>query len=170
MLIAAVCVLIVSPHKVLAEEVDDLIQTILEASPVQRSKAAKYPVAKKRNTSTGKKSLVPDLKIPDSQVLDASTKFPNDFVGKYVYGPVIFKGTVDMEGERAIMFDGKNRRMFTLYTQDPKVIAYFDNLKWKTPFVIPRECPLRILNKELFTYAVRMPYDQSNEAYKILGQ
>ena len=168
-LLTVFCVSIFSPKVCRADEVNDLIQTILEVSPQERAKTTKYKTVKPK-VNNSKKSIVPDLRIPDNQVLDASIKFPNEFAGKYVYGPVSFRGIMEMEGEQGIMFNGKNNRMFTLYTRDPNIIAYFSKLKWKTPFTIPRECPLRILSKEFFTYIVRMPYDKSNEAYKILDQ
>jgi len=151
-----------------ADEVDDLIQRILEVSPTQRAAVKKHkpPQAKKAQTPKSpvkKKTIVPDLGIPESQLLDAAAKFPKDFRGKYIYGRVVFRGvSTEYAGERAIFLFAKNGRSFDLYTKDEALIAFFSSLPWKTEFDIPRECPLRIVDKGWFTYVVRMPYDTSN--------
>ena len=36
----------------------------------------------------------------------------------------------------------------------------FSQLSWGTKFMIPKECPLKILTKDLTFYVVRLPWDQ----------
>lgn len=159
-------------------EVNDLINTILQVSPAERTKLETYnkSVAKKPKTSSKKlepkskaQSLVPDMGIPESQLLDAAAKFPEDIQGKYIYGTVTFKVVRNYEGEPHIQFSSKNRRIFILYTRDPAVLNAFSQLTWGTKFTIPKDCPLRLLSRDLLpgSYVVRLPYDVSNKDYTI---
>ena len=75
-----------------ADEVNDLIETILQASPSEREKLETYnkSIAKKQKKSAKKSeatsnvsAIAPDMGIPESQLLDASAKFPNDIQGNY---------------------------------------------------------------------------------------
>lgn len=158
-----------------ADEVNDLIETILEASPKERAKVASYQAAstkkkaptKKKTTTAESKPLVPDLGIPDDQVFDAAAKFPKDIVGKYIYGPVTLKSIFGQNGEAEINLTAKNGRMFALYTRDPDVVAAF-NGGWGAKYTIPRSCPLRIVGiKGPGMYSVRMAYDSDSTGYTI---
>jgi hypothetical protein len=158
-----------------ADEVNDLIETILEASPQERAKVAKYQAAstkkkappKKKTTTAESKPLVPDLGIPDDQVFDASAKFPKNIIGKYIYGPVTLKSIFGQNGEAEIHITSKNMRSFSLYTRDPDVVAAF-NGGWGAKYTIPRTCPLRIVGiKGPGLYSVRMAYDPDNTAYTL---
>lgn len=157
-------------------EVNDLINTILQVSPAERTKLESYnkSVAKKPKTSSKKlepkskaQSLVPDMGIPESQLLDAAAKFPEDIQGKYIYGTVTFKAVRNITGEPHVQFASKNGRIFILYTRDSSVLNAFSQLSWGTKFTIPKECPLRLLSRDLLpgSYIVRMPYDASNKSY-----
>jgi hypothetical protein len=159
----------------LADEVNDLIETILEASPQERAKVANYQAAstkkkapaKKKTTTAESKPLVPDLGIPDDQVFDAAAKFPKDIVGKYIYGPVTLKSIFGQNGEAEINLTAKNMRMFALYTTDPDVVAAF-NGGWGAKYTIPRSCPLRIVGIKMpGMYSVRMAYDPDTTNYTI---
>lgn len=157
-----------------ADETTDLMQTILQASPTERAKAQKMASSAPRKTSGAKKSsasggssLVPNLGIPESQLLEVNSKFPKDFVGKYVYGPVSFKSISQEGNDVCITFTAKGYRGFNFYTKDPAVIQTFSQCGWGTKFNIPKECPLRILTKELFDYVVRLPFDQDTTTHTI---
>jgi hypothetical protein len=158
-----------------ADEVNDLIETILEASPQERAKVANYQAAstkkkapaKKKTTTAESKPLVPDLGIPDDQVFDAAAKFPKDIVGKYIYGPVTLKSIFGQNGEAEIHITSKNMRSFSLYTRDPDVVAAF-NGGWGAKYTIPRSCPLRIVGIKMpGMYSVRMAYDPDTTNYTI---
>jgi len=145
------------------DDVNDLISTILDVSPTARSKAAKIAGKSRSKTQTPRKSrsgrAIPNLGIPESQLLEASSKFPKDYVGKYVYGRVSFKG-ISIEGRDAcISFTAKGYRMFRFYTKDPNVIRAFSQFTWGTKFIIPKDCPLKILTKDITFYVVRLPWD-----------
>jgi hypothetical protein len=169
--------ILANPTQVRADDVDNLINTILEVSPAERTKLESYnkSVAKKPKTSAKKlepnskaQSLVPDMGISESQLLDAAAKFPDDIQGKYIYGTVTFKAVRNYEGEPYIQFSSKNRRIFILYTRDPAVLNAFSQLTWGTKFTIPKECPLRLLARDFpGSYVVRLPYDLSNKDYTI---
>lgn len=157
-----------------ADETADLMQTILQASPTERAKAQKMASSSSRKSSGTKKatasggsSLVPNLGIPESQLLEVNSKFPKDFVGKYVYGPVSFKSISQEGNDVCIGFTAKGCRMFNLYTKDPQVIQAFSQCGWGAKFTIPKECPLRILTKELLQYVVRLPFDQDTTTHTI---
>jgi hypothetical protein len=143
------------------DDVNDLISTILDVSPTARAKAAKIST-KSRSKSPRRSragSTIPSLGIPESQLLEASSKFPKDFVGRFVYGRVSFKG-ITVEGRDAcISFTSKGYRMFRFYTKDPNVIRAFSQFTWGTKFIIPKDCPLKILTKDLTFYVVRLPWD-----------
>lgn len=92
------------------EEVNDLIEAILESSPVARSKAESYAATTskeknfkkaseasipKSNTrkplrteATEPKPPIPVLEIPSEDLLAVEAKFPKNYVGKFVYGRV----------------------------------------------------------------------------------
>jgi len=158
-----------------ADEVNDLIETILEASPQERAKVAQYQSAstkkkapaKKQTPAAQAKPLVPDLGIPDDQVFDAAAKFPKDIVGKYIYGPVTLKSIFNQNGEAEISLTAKNMRSFQLYTRDPDVVAAFSG-GWGAKYTIPRSCPLRIVGIKMpGMYSVRLPYDPDTTNYTI---
>lgn len=143
------------------DDVNDLISTILDVSPAARSKASKFTAKSRSKPSrrTARGSAVPNIGIPESQLLEASSKFPKDFVGKYIYGRVSFK-SLDFEGNDAcIMFTSKGYRGFRFYTKDPNIIRAFSQFTWGTKFFIPKDCPLKILTKDLTFYVVRLPWD-----------
>jgi hypothetical protein len=143
------------------DDVNDLISTILDVSPTARAKASKYTAKSRSNPSrrTSRGATVPNIGIPGSQLLEASSKFPKDFVGKYIYGRVSFK-SLDFEGNDAcIMFTSKGYRGFRFYTKDPNIIRAFSQFTWGTKFFIPKDCPLKILTKDLTFYVVRLPWD-----------
>jgi hypothetical protein len=172
---AAVCFL---APKIRADEVNDLIGTILQASPNERAKVETYKksLPKKTNQASSKKAIkdkdptiVPDLGIPENQLLESSAKFPKDIKGLYIYGTVTFKAINNFEGEPCIQFCSKNGRIFLLYTTDSDVLSAFSGYFWGTKFTIPKECPLRLLARDLLpgSYVVRLPYDMSNKDYTI---
>lgn len=143
------------------DDVNDLISTILDVSPTARAKASKYTAKSrgKQSRRTSRGASVPNIGIPESQLLEASSKFPKDFVGKYVYGRVSFK-SISVEGNDAcIGFTAKGYRMFNFYTKDPNLIRAFSQFTWGTKFYIPKDCPLKILTKDLTFYVVRLPWD-----------
>jgi hypothetical protein len=145
------------------DDVNDLISTILDVSPTARAKAAKISTKSQSRSKSPRRSrsgsAIPSLGIPESQLLEASSKFPKDFVGRYVYGRVSFKG-ITVEGRDAcISFTAKGYRMFRFYTKDPNVIRAFSQFTWGTKFIIPKDCPLKILTKDLTFYVVRLPWD-----------
>ena len=156
-----------------ADETADLMQTILQASPTERAKAQKVITSSQRKSAGTKKSsssnssLVPNLGIPESQLLEVNSKFPKDFVGKYVYGPVSFKSITREGNDVCIGFTAKGYRMFNLYTKDPDVIQTFSQCGWGTKFTIPRDCPLRILTKDLMFYVVRLPFDEDTTTHSL---
>jgi len=143
------------------DEVNDLISTILDVSPTARARASKSAskgrVKTSRHSTTG--VTIPNIGIPESQLLEASAKFPKDFVGKYVYGRVSFKGITVEGNDACIGFTSKGYRMFNFYTKDPNIIRAFSQFGWGTKFFIPKDCPLQILTKDLTFYVVRLPWD-----------
>jgi hypothetical protein len=148
-----------------ADEIQDLIGTVIDASPTEKANATRITkkMPKSKSSTSSKGATIPNLGIPEDQLLEASSKFPKDFVGKYVYGTIEFRGVSELEDEPGIMFDALNGRSFTLWTKDPAVIDRFKSMPWKTKLTIPKECPLRILSKGLFTYMLRMPFDQGTD-------
>jgi hypothetical protein len=172
-LLLAALIVVIIPAALRADETADLMQTILQASPTERAKAQKVTSSSPRKSAGAKKatsgnsSLVPNMGIPESQLLEVNSKFPKDFVGKYVYGPVSFKSISQEGNDICITFTAKGYRGFNLYTQDPAVIKTFSQCGWGTKFTIPKECPLRILTKELFQYVVRLPFDQDTTTHTL---
>ena len=148
-----------------ADEMQDLISTVIEASPVEKAKAVQFTKkkTKSKSSSSRKGTSIPNLGIPEDQLLEASSKFPKDFVGKYIYGTLDFRGVSELEDEPGIFFYALNGRSFTLWTKDQAVLDRFKAMPWKTKLTIPKECPLRILSKGLFTYMLRMPFDQGTD-------
>lgn len=155
-----------------ADDVNDLIGTILDASPKERASAAKYKPSKTKSTSKKTKSAIPNMGIPDSEVFDVAAKLPPDSIGKYVYGKVTLK-TVErtQTGEWSIPLIAKNGRRFNLYTSDPAVANAF-NEGWGAQYFINRDCPLRIIAKDIMPgwYVVRLPFDKSTKNYTIQEQ
>jgi hypothetical protein len=177
--IAAFSVLYAPAHNLRADDVNNLIETILESSPAERAKVENYSNSTKskksktvtnatKNAAVQKDNLVPSMGIPESELLDAAAKFPDDIKGKYIYGTVTFKAVRQYESEPHIQFSSKNRRIFILYTRDREVLNTFSQMTWGTKFTIPKECPLRLLARDLpGMYVVRLPYDMSNKDYTI---
>ena len=165
---AVVCALVMSPRTARAEEVDDLIVKILDASPEQRAKVSSY--SKVRPKAAGNKSRrtgVPNMGIPESRLLEVSAKFPKNPEGFYVYGPLTLKSIrLEETGEPCLPLWSKNGRRFLLYTRDPLVLAAFSG-GWGSRYVIPKECPLKIVGKDIFpgTYALRLPFDKDTRSY-----
>ena len=150
-----------------ADEMNDLISTVIQASPEVKKSARSYnhsnaPSEKKKVSQTGGHNDIPNLNIPDSEVLEASSKFPRNYIGKYVYGEVT-KGygstTEDTKGAALIGFWAKNMRCFYLETKDPEVIAKMEQYPLHTKFIIPRECPLKIVQKCGFNYILHLPFE-----------
>jgi hypothetical protein len=151
-----------------ADEMNDLMSTLIQASPEVKAKAQAYKHPSKKVVSSEKASPsakssvgVPNIQIPDSEVLEACAKFPKLFVGKYIYGEVFFGDIVNFSGESntSICFYAKNLRGFWLDTQDDKIIEKFKSYKHGDKFFISRECPLRITEKSGFNYFVRLPFE-----------
>ena len=177
--IAGFAVIYAPAHNLRADDVNNLIETILESSPAERAKVENYNNSTKskksktvanatKKASVQKDSLVPSMGIPESELLDASAKFPKDIQGKYIYGTVTFKAVRQYESEPHIQFSSKNGRIFLLYTTDREVLNTFSQMTWGTKFTIPKECPLRLLARDLpGMYVVRLPYDMSNKDYTI---
>ena len=162
---AAIAVLgiaiLANPSQIRADDVNDLIGTILDASPAQKKQAAKF----KKEKAAPK---VPDMGIPKDQIFDVSAKFPNDMVGKYVDGYLTQKSMeAKHSGEVGIHFVSKNGRHYFLYTREPGIIAAFQNAGWGAKFIINKECPLRIVGKDMMPgwYVVRLPWDNSARNY-----
>jgi len=153
--------IIANPNHVRADDVDNLIETILDASPTQKKQAAKY----KRSKSSPK---VPDMGIPKDQIFDVSAKFPKDIVGKYVDGYLTQKSMeAKPSGEMGIHFVSKNGRHYWLYTREPGIIAAFQRAGWGAKFTINKDCPLKIVGKDIIpgTYVIRLPFDKSSRNY-----
>jgi hypothetical protein len=148
-----------------ADEMQDLISIVIDASPAEKAKAAQFTKKKTKSkfSASSKGTSIPNLGIPEDQLLEASSKFPKDYVGKYVYGALEFRGVSEIEEEPGVMFNALNGRSFTLWTKDQAVLDRFKAMPWKTKLIIPKECPLRILSKGLFTYMLRMPFDQGTD-------
>ncbi len=162
----------------LADEtkVNNLIEFVLESSPQEQTKLADYnksspPKASKSTKKAPPKSkakiTAPILEIPENLLFDAAAKLPKDIQGKYIYGTVTFKAVGQYDAEPHIQFSSKNGRIFILYTRDRALLNAFSHLTWGTKFTIPKDCPLRLLSRDLLpgSYIVRMPYDTSNKSY-----
>ena len=161
--------LLANPSQIRADDVNDLIGTILDASPKEKAKAAKYKTSKAKPSSSKTKSGIPDMRIPDSEVFEAAAKLPPDAIGKFVYGKVTLKTVSRKEtGEWSIPLYAKNGRKFTLYTADPVVANAFSD-GWGAQYLIHRECPLRIIAKGVMPgwYVVRLPFDNSTRNYTV---
>jgi hypothetical protein len=150
-----------------ADEMNDLISTVMQASPEVKARARSYEGSSKRSpvsakaTVDEKRSSVPNMQIPDSEVLEVSSKFPRNYIGKYVYGVVSAGagGEIDASGPALIGFWAANKRGFYLETMDQGVIKKLNQYKYGTKFVIPRECPLKIVQKCGFNYIVHLPFE-----------
>jgi hypothetical protein len=158
-------------------EVNNLIETIIQASPSEREKLESYKksIAKKPKKNTKKSeatskisAIASDMRIPESQLLDASAKFPNNIQGNYIYGAVTFKAVRQLGEEPYIQFGSKNGRIYILYTRDQALLSAFSQITWGTKFTIPKDFPLRLVAR-LFpgSYVVRLPYDLSNKSYNL---
>ena len=115
--------ILANPSQIRADDVNDLIGTILDASPTQKKQAAKFKKAKAA-------PKVPDMGIPKDQIFDVSAKFPNDMVGKYVDGYLTQKSMeAKPSGEVGIHFVSKNGRHYFLYTREPGIISAFTTVR-----------------------------------------
>lgn len=167
--IMAIVLVCVAPLNLLhADEMNDLMSTVMQASPEVKAKAHAYDRSAKKSSSSVKSSSagknsagVPNMQIPDSEVLEASSKFPKDYIGKYVYGTVYFGNNMTFPGEdvTSISFYAKNLRGFLLETKDEKVIQKLLTYQHGDKFFIPRECPLKIHEKAGINYFVRLPFE-----------
>jgi hypothetical protein len=153
-----------------ADEMNDLISTVMQASPEVKAKAQAYVrPSKKASPSTKAPSAgknltgVPNMQIPDGEVLEVASKFPKDYVGKYVYGPVTFGNMDDPDstGVAIIRFWSKNMRCYAFKTGNPAIIQTFHGFQYGSKFMIPRDCPLQIFDKAGFNYLLKLPFDQS---------
>jgi hypothetical protein len=151
-----------------ADEMNDLISTVMQASTEVKAKAQAYQHPSKKasssakSTSSGRSSTgVPDMQIPDSEVLEVASKFPRNYMGKYVYGTVTagHGGEVFAGSPALIGFWAKNMRCFYLETMDQRIIDKLNQYPYGTKFVIPRECPLKIVQKCGFNYIVHLPFE-----------
>lgn len=151
------------------DQVNDLISTILAVSPQERAKAARFKMSRNSRSKQSQtaQSSVPNLAIPDNQLLNVDEKFPKDYVGKYVYGRVSFKSIKQEGNDAKIQFSAAGYRGFFFYTKDPCIISAFSQFSWGTKFDIPRECPLRILTKDLTFYVVRLPFDKDTTEHSM---
>jgi hypothetical protein len=155
-----------------ADDVDNLIETILDSSPSARAGAESYAAqAAKRNPppktpkkkepkTAAPKPSIPVLQIPDEDLLEVSAKFPKNIIGKYVYGPVTIEDFVVCEWDDSafIVFFAKNLRTFYFETRDPLVIEKLSNLRRGMKFIIPKEFPLRVDVAGFFTrYGLHLP-------------
>ena len=167
MLLVTLALLCVPVPQIYADDVNDLIETILDASPKQRAYASKFKPSKRQSTKGQAKSTVPNMGIPESQLLEVNSKFPKDSIGKFVYGPVSFKQIRQEGNDTLIGFTAKGYRMFNFYTKDPDIIRAFSNVGWGTKFNIPKECPLKIIGKDLMFYVVRLPFDPDKTTHSL---
>jgi hypothetical protein len=155
-----------------ADDVDNLIETILDSSPSARAGAESYAAqAAKRNPppKTPKKKepkpaapkpSIPVLQIPEEDLLEVSAKFPKNIIGKYVYGPVTIDDfqIYEWDDSAFIGFVAKNLRTFYLETRDPLVIKKFSQLRRGMKFTIPKEFPLRLASAGfLMRYGLHLP-------------
>jgi len=149
------------------DDVNDLVDTILQASPKERAKASSYKSSIHSSKPSIKEVHSNPYGISESQLVEASAKFPPDIVGKYIYGKVYFYSITQYEGETYILLGTPNNRRLRLFTSDPQVLAAF-NLPWNTQFYIPKETPLRVVAKYLpGFYNVRMPWDAVNTSHSV---
>ena len=145
-----------------ADEINDLMGTIIKASPQESAKMQKF--ASKHKVSSSKSSNNTtgySVTFPEDQLLEVSSKFPKEFIGKYVYGgPLTYKGIFDDNGSPCITFTAKNNRRFYFYTKDPLVLQLFQRTEEGTQFDLAKDMCLKIVSKfGLFTYILKMPYD-----------
>ncbi len=166
-LLVTLAFLCVPLPQIYADDVNDLIETILDASPKQRAYASKFKPSKRESAKGQAKSIVPNMGIPESQLLEVNSKFPKDSFGKYIYGPVSFKQIAQEGNDTMIGFTAKGYRMFNFYTKDPDIIRAFSKLGWGTKFNIPKECPLKIIGKDLMFYVVRLPFDPDRTTHSL---
>ena len=148
-----------------ADDMNDLISTVIQASPDVKVKAQAYQRYNKKASPSANSSVgVPNMQIPDSEVLEVASKFPRDYVGKYVYGTVTFGDLSDFGPEvgYTIGFWAQNKRPFYLNTKDPNIAENFRKFSYGTKFEIPRACPLRIVKKAAFNYIVQLPFEANN--------
>jgi hypothetical protein len=156
-----------------ADDVDNLIETILETSPATRAKAESYaaetakptptPKNPKKKTSAAPKPSIPVLQIPEEYLLEVSSKFPKNYIGKYVYGPVTMDDfQISNDDDSAFIgFFAKNLRSFYLETRDLPVIIKFSQLRRGSKFIIPKEFPLRIVSGGTFIrYGCHLPFEK----------
>jgi hypothetical protein len=162
--LAAIILFGVISTSVRADEMNDLMGAIIKASPQENAKMQKFASSKhKVSSSKSSKNTSAEYSVtfPDDQLLEVSSKFPKEFIGKYVYGgPLTFTGIFDDYGSPCISFTAKNNRRFYFYTKDPLVIALFQRTEEGTQFDLAKDMCLKIVSKfGLFTYVLKMPYD-----------
>jgi hypothetical protein len=107
---------------------------------------------------SGTNDLLPKLNIPESELLEVNSKFPKDFVGKYVYGDIILTSIQINYEEPYITFRSKNFRGFFLNITDRNIARKFMRYKRGDRFYIPKTFPLKIQTK-VFTgvYHLELP-------------
>lgn len=175
--ITAACLLglAISMASAQADDVDNLIETILDSSPSTRAGAESYAAQaakrtpppqktpkKKEPKPAAPKPSIPVLQIPEEDLLDVSAKFPKNYIGKYVYGTVTMDDfqVSDDDDSAFIGFFAKNLRTFYLETRDFPVIVKFSQMRRGKKFVIPKEFPLRIVSGGTFVrYGCHLPFE-----------
>jgi hypothetical protein len=155
-----------------ADDVDNLIETILDSSPSARAGAESYAAQAAKRNSTPKtlkknapktadpKPTIPVLQIPEEDLLEVGAKFPKNIIGKYVYGPVTIDDfqIYEWDDSAFIGFFAKNLRTFYFETRDPLVIEKLSHLRRGMKFFIPKEFPLRVDVAGFFTrYGLHLP-------------
>ena len=155
-----------------ADEMNDLITTVMQASPEVRTKAQSSHSSSRKSSpvsasSVGKKTTSEiNMQIPDSESLEVSSRFPRNYIGKYVYGPVTAGCGGDIFGGNPALigFWAKNMRCFYLETMDQGIIQKLNKYPYGTKFIIPRECPLKIVQKCGFNYILHLPFETPSTA------
>jgi hypothetical protein len=155
--VAGFAVLYAPAHNLRADDVNNLIKTILEASPETKTKLINHT----KNTETKAKDLVPELQIPENLKFEATSKLPKDCRGKYIYGIVKINYISTSDEDFYMTFvSPKNNRGFAFETKNMDVIKKLRLYKVGDLLTIPEKFPLEIYNKT-FTgaYWLKIPYE-----------
>lgn len=163
--IAGFAFLYAPAHNLRADDVNNLIETILEASPETKARVTTHIKTNnkplKENKETKKKDDVPDLHIPEDLKFEASSKLPKDCRGKYIYGIVKINYISTSDEDFYMTFvSPKNNRGFAFETKNMDVINKLRLYKAGDLLTIPEKFPLEIYNKT-FTgaYWLKIPYE-----------
>jgi len=100
--------------------------------------------------------------IPDSAMIEAGSKFPKDYIGKYIYGNLIL-ASFDPPNSNGIayvrFYAPINKRPFVLKTRHPQYIQFYSSYPSGQSLTITRKTPLKIIGKAAFNYIVNLPYE-----------